>query len=138
MSAAILFALIGGAIIGLASAGMLLANGKILGVSGIVGGALRAKSWDLYWRIIFVVGMLIGGLFIEPFGFTVMKFPVDRSLAMVACGGLHVGFGTTIGSGCTSGHGVLWHESTFSSVYCSYTFFLLQPVSFQSHFLITS
>ena len=85
---------------------MLWSNGKVLGVSGIVGGALRAKSWDLFWRIAFILGMIVGALLIQPSGFSVMSESVDRSLVGVAVGGLLVGFGTTISNGCTSGHGI--------------------------------
>ncbi|MCB0389966.1 MAG: YeeE/YedE family protein [Bdellovibrionales bacterium] len=101
-----LYPILGGVLIGLSAAGMLWSNGKVLGVSGIVGGALRAKSWDLFWRIAFILGMIVGALLIQPSGFSVMSESVDRSLVGVAVGGLLVGFGTTISNGCTSGHGI--------------------------------
>lgn len=99
-------ALIGGIIIGLAAALMLWTNGRILGVSGIVGGALKTRSRDLLWRLSFIIGLMAGAFFIEPLGYSVMQLEVDRSLILVGLGGLLVGFGTTIGNGCTSGHGV--------------------------------
>ncbi len=106
MNSAILYALLGGGLIGLASAGMLLANGRILGVSGILGGALRAKPGDTRWRVLFLAGLILGGLLIEPLGFTVMSLEVPRTWIHFVIGGFLVGLGTTIGNGCTSGHGV--------------------------------
>jgi len=106
MTESYLSALFGGVLIGLAAAGMLWSNGKILGVSGIIGGIFRSKSWDFYWRISFIVGLLLGALLIEPLGYSIMQLEIDRSIFMTGLGGLLVGFGTTIGNGCTSGHGV--------------------------------
>ena len=77
-----------------------------MGVSGIVGGLFRAKGNNLQWRVVFLLGMILGSFLIEPLGFSMMSIPVDRSLFLVAVGGLCVGLGTTIGNGCTSGHGV--------------------------------
>ena len=106
MNSSYVYALVGGILIGLSAALILWLNGRILGVSGIVGGAFRAKSWDLYWRLIFIMGMFVGGLLIEPFGFSIMNLEMNRSLSLVAIGGLLVGLGTCLGNGCTSGHGV--------------------------------
>lgn len=101
-----LYALIGGIFIGLAAAGMLLANGRIMGISGIVGGLLRPQTKDILWRGMFLLGMLAGGLAIPHLGFTIMETPFDRGLAAAIGGGLFVGVGTALGNGCTSGHGV--------------------------------
>ena len=98
--------LLGGIMIGLSAAGMYLANGRVMGVSGIVNGVFVRKSWDLYWRILFLIGLFTGSFFIEPLGFSIMQEAVDRPLVLTAIGGLLVGLGTTIGNGCTSGHGV--------------------------------
>lgn len=106
MSETYLYSLLGGVLIGLASAGMMFTNGRILGVSGILGGTLVNKSKELYWRIAFLLGLILGGFMIAPVGFTVMSQQVDRPLMVMVIGGLLVGFGTTIGNGCTSGHGV--------------------------------
>lgn len=99
-------ALIGGALIGLAASGMMWSNGRIMGISGILGGLVTDQSKDTFWRILFVVGVIVGSLLIPLIGFTVMETPFDRSLFAAIGGGLFVGVGTTIGSGCTSGHGV--------------------------------
>jgi uncharacterized protein len=97
--------LLGGTLIGAAAALMLVANGRIAGISGIVGGLLRAARDETSWRALFVGGLLAGGLLLrlvapDAIGPTVVGLP----LLVVA--GLLVGFGTQLGSGCTSGHGV--------------------------------
>ena len=103
---AIISPLIGGGLIGLAATLLLLAHGRIAGISGIFGGVLSPGTADFSWRLAFIVG-LVGTGFIafsqQPEAF---EFGVDRSLGAVAAAGLLVGIGTTVGKGCTSGHGV--------------------------------
>jgi len=98
-------ALAGGILIGLATALLLVANGRIAGISGILGGLLRPASGDIAWRLCFVLG-----LFLAPIAWLTMRAmppaQIDHSPAMLAIGGLLVGIGTRFGSGCTSGHGV--------------------------------
>lgn len=98
-------ALAGGVLLGLASALFVLLNGRILGISGIVGGLLRPRSGDIGWRVAFVLGMLVA-----PAVYWLMAGPtqprIDASWGMVVLAGLLVGIGTRYGSGCTSGHGV--------------------------------
>jgi uncharacterized membrane protein YedE/YeeE len=98
-------AAIGGALFGVAAALLLLFNGRLMGISGIVGGALqRPKSTD-GWRFAFLAGMLSAAivmLVISPGVFEASP----RSLVSLAIAGLLVGFGTRLGGGCTSGHGV--------------------------------
>jgi len=94
----------GGALIGIAAALLLVANGRIAGISGIVGGLLRGSE-GLGWRARFVGGLLAGGLLLqllrpEAIGPSVVGYP-----ALIVAG-LLVGYGTQLGSGCTSGHGV--------------------------------
>jgi len=95
----------GGILIGLATALLLLANGRVAGVSGILGGLLRPARGDVAWRIAFVLG-----LFVAPIVWLAMRAmppaQIDHSPALLAIGGLLVGIGTRFGSGCTSGHGV--------------------------------
>ena len=92
--------------IGLAVALTLLLNGHIAGISGIVGGLVNPKAGDTGWRTAFVVGLPLGALaYILVAG---GQAPVDvlASPPAILVGGLLVGFGTRMGSGCTSGHGV--------------------------------
>jgi uncharacterized membrane protein YedE/YeeE len=97
--------LAGGILIGLATALLLLANGRIAGISGILGGLLRPARGDVAWRVAFLLG-----LFIAPLVWLTMRAmppaQIDHSPAVLAVGGLLVGIGTRFGSGCTSGHGV--------------------------------
>ena len=98
-------ALAGGVLLGLASALFVLLNGRILGISGIVGGLLRPRAGDLGWRLAFVLGMLVApGLYWLVVGPTQPR--IDATWGMVVMAGLLVGVGTRYGSGCTSGHGV--------------------------------
>jgi uncharacterized membrane protein YedE/YeeE len=98
--------LIGGLLIGLATALLLLLNGRIGGISGIVGGLLARKGSEVGWRAVFVAGLLLGA-FVYMLA-TGGAFPVriQASLPVMVVAGLLVGFGTRLGSGCTSGHGV--------------------------------
>ena len=97
--------LAGGILLGLAAAIFILVNGRILGISGIVGGLLRPKSGDVGWRLAFVLGMLVA-----PVLYLLVADPVavriDAGWATLVIAGLLVGVGTRFGSGCTSGHGV--------------------------------
>jgi uncharacterized protein len=99
-------ALIGGVIIGLAVSLMLLFNGRVTGISGILGGLLSPKANDYGWRFSFVFGLLFGGLILQilrPDAF----FQTSNALWFdYIIAGLLVGFGTLLGNGCTSGHGV--------------------------------
>ena len=98
-------ALAGGVLLGLASALFVLLNGRILGISGIVGGLLRPRAGDMGWRLAFVLGMLVApGLYWLVVGPTQPR--IDATWGMVVMAGLLVGAGTRYGSGCTSGHGV--------------------------------
>lgn len=98
-------ALAGGVLLGLASAAFVLLNGRILGISGIVGGLLRPRAGDVGWRVAFVLGMLAApALYWLVAGPTQPR--IDAGWGMVVAAGLLVGVGTRYGSGCTSGHGV--------------------------------
>lgn len=99
-------ALIGGILIGLAASGMMWANGRIMGISGILGGLLTPKTKDTLWRALFLFGIITGSFFIPKLGFSMMETSFDRGFLAAALGGLLVGVGTTLGNGCTSGHGV--------------------------------
>ena len=98
----------GGILLGVASAFFILVNGRVLGISGILGGLLPPKVGDAGWRIAFLLGMLAAPLvygLLAPAGF--VKAPtIDAGFATIVAAGLLVGLGTRYGSGCTSGHGV--------------------------------
>jgi uncharacterized protein len=98
--------LIGGLLIGLAVTLLLLLNGRIGGISGIVGGLLAFEGRELGWRAAFVAGLVIGALAFALTSGAASLVEVRTSLPVVVAGGLLVGFGTRLGSGCTSGHGV--------------------------------
>ena len=97
--------LAGGLLLGLASALFVLLNGRVLGISGILGGLVRPQAGDTGWRIAFLAGLLLAPtlwrLFAEP---AEPRFQAGGALLVIA--GLLVGWGTRYGSGCTSGHGV--------------------------------
>ncbi|HVI02923.1 MAG TPA: YeeE/YedE family protein [Enhygromyxa sp.] len=96
---------LGGMIIGLAAAVMLAFNGRIAGISGILGGFLEAgEGWS--WRGLFLLGMVLGGLGLLAFAPSVMPGAAIDSLPLLIGAGLLVGFGTRLGGGCTSGHGI--------------------------------
>ena len=98
--------LIGGLLIGLAAALLLLLNGRISGISGIVGGLLAPKSSDAGWRVVFITGLLLGALVYMLATGGVIPVRMQASVPVLVAAGLLVGFGTRLGSGCTSGHGL--------------------------------
>jgi uncharacterized protein len=97
---------VGGLLIGLAAALLLLLNGRLSGISGIVGGLLAPKSSDLGWRVAFVAGLLVGALAYVLATGDALLLEMQASLPVLVVAGLLVGFGTSLGSGCTSGHGI--------------------------------
>lgn len=97
--------LIGGAMIGAASALLLLTHGRIAGISGITGSLLTRTTHDRGWRVAFVGGLLIAGLVSARVAPSAVGASV-RALPLVVVAGVLVGFGTRLGNGCTSGHGV--------------------------------
>jgi len=99
-------ALIGGALIGLAAAIYVLALGRVAGISGILGGLARPSVRETPLQIAFLVGLIAGPLLVRAVGGPVPPLAVDAALPVVVAGGLLVGFGTRLGGGCTSGHGV--------------------------------
>lgn len=100
--------LAGGVLLGVASAMFILVNGRVLGISGILGGLLPPRTGDAGWRVAFLLGMLAAPLvfgLLAPAGF-VQAPRIDAGLGAIVAAGLLVGLGTRYGSGCTSGHGV--------------------------------
>lgn len=97
---------LGGALIGLAASLMLLLEGRIAGISGIVGGLFAPKPGDIGWRIAFVLGLVLAGLGAALVAPQLVASELGRAPWMIVLAGLLVGVGTRIGNGCTSGHGV--------------------------------
>ena len=101
----IIQSLIGGSIIGIAVSLLLLFNGKVLGVSGILGALFNHPLSKNYWRLFFVLGLLISPLIYSIFH-PIPNIEITSNKLLIIVGGLLVGFGSRLGSGCTSGHGV--------------------------------
>nr|MBS0019115.1 YeeE/YedE family protein [Gammaproteobacteria bacterium] len=97
---------IGGALIGLAAIALSYFNGRVAGLSGILGGVLRPKRHDTLWRAVFIAGLLVGSLLVFSFHPQSMAIRIGVSDPAVILSGLLVGLGTRVGNGCTSGHGV--------------------------------
>ncbi len=101
-----LAALVGGILIGISASAMLLLEGKIAGVSGICAGVLNPTKGDTAWKASFIAGLLVGGILLRIFLPSAFDFGIIRPYGMLVIAGLLVGFGTRLGNGCTSGHGV--------------------------------
>lgn len=99
-------AALGGALIGVAASILLLTQGRIAGISGITGSLFKVDVADKGWRWAFLFGLMAGGIVLAVLSPEVFVVSADRPLWMMGCAGLLVGFGTQMGSGCTSGHGV--------------------------------
>jgi hypothetical protein len=99
------FSTLGGVLIGLSATAMLMLDGRVAGISGILAGALRPRPGETSWRLLFLAGLLLGGtcaVWVAPG--SIGATPRPFAIAIVA--GLLVGVGTALGNGCTSGHGV--------------------------------
>ena len=100
-------ALTGGILLGIASAAFILLNGRVLGISGIVGGLLAPRRGDIGWRLSFLLGLLLAPTALTLWAPGLIRAPrSDAGTLTLIAAGLLVGFGTRYGSGCTSGHGV--------------------------------
>ncbi len=121
---------VGGALIGLSASILLLTHGKVAGVSGMLGGLLDAKTTDRSYRAWFLAGLLLMGLvlrFVRP---SYLAPQATSSLGLTAAAGLIVGFGTSLGNGCTSGHGVCGiSRLSIRSILATVTFILTGVVT---------
>lgn len=102
----VIYPLIGGGLIGLAVTLMLLFNGRVTGISGIISASLTKPATDVYWRWLFLAGLLLGGTIMAMTRPELFANVSGRSTILILVAGLLVGYGTVMGSGCTSGHGV--------------------------------
>jgi uncharacterized protein len=98
-------ALAGGLLIGLAAAWLILADGRILGAAGVLGGLVPPRAGDRGWRVALLAGLVAAPLVARPL-LDVTAPVIEADVATLILGGLMVGFGTRLGNGCTSGHGV--------------------------------
>ena len=99
-------ALVGGAMIGTSAALFLLLNGRIAGISGILGGLLAPPSRETGWRAAFVAGLVLAPVAYAGLGGSLPPVTIGASFPLLIFAGLLVGFGSRLGAGCTSGHGV--------------------------------
>lgn len=98
-------ALLGGALLGLSSLLFLLLNGRIAGISSIVSGSFKSLSSSPQWRWSFLLGLVLSPLVLTLFDYQTSS-SIDITWSMIIVGGFLVGFGSYLGSGCTSGHGI--------------------------------
>jgi uncharacterized protein len=98
--------LLGGGLIGLASVLLMLLNGRVAGISGILGGALALSAGDKVWRLAFIAGLIVAPIVIGLFGHPLPEPQMPASWLLIVAAGVLVGFGARYGGGCTSGHGV--------------------------------
>ncbi len=99
-------ALVGGVLIGISASILLLFNGRTAGISGIVGGLVSLPKGDMLWRGLFLGALVVGALLYRLADPASAVIKITGSVPLLVIGGLIVGFGTRLGSGCTSGHGV--------------------------------
>ncbi len=99
-------ALIGGILIGLSAVGLMALNGRIAGIAGIVGALPGAGGSEIGWRLAFITGLIAGPFVVLAIRGALPTIVIDVSWPAIVAGGLLVGFGTRLGNGCTSGHGV--------------------------------
>jgi uncharacterized membrane protein YedE/YeeE len=101
-----LSAAIGGMLIGLSAVLLMLLTGRIAGISGIFGGLLNLRGEDKGWRIAFIAGLILAPVIAGWIGHGMAPPKLPASWVVIAAAGLLVGFGTRLGGGCTSGHGI--------------------------------
>lgn len=99
-------ALMGGLLIGASATLFLVLNGRIAGISGILGGLLHPDRSEIGWRVAFLTGLIVAAPVYVALGGTLPTMVLDASLPILGVAGLLVGFGSRLGAGCTSGHGV--------------------------------
>jgi uncharacterized protein len=99
-------ALIGGALVGLSASLFLLTHGKVAGISGLYGGILRRTLPDRMLRLAFIIGLLLSGIVVRIVYPAAFETAWSAALPVALVAGVLVGFGTQLGNGCTSGHGV--------------------------------
>ncbi|MBR1273904.1 YeeE/YedE family protein [Bradyrhizobium sp. AUGA SZCCT0283] len=99
-------AAIGGVLIGLSAVLLMLSTGRVAGITGIFGGLLNLRSEDKGWRIAFIAGLILAPVIAGWIGYDMAAPKLPASWVVIVVAGLLVGFGTRLGGGCTSGHGI--------------------------------
>lgn len=99
-------AAIGGALIGLSAVLLMISTGRIAGISGIFSGLLNVRGEDRDWRVAFLAGLLLAPIIAGLIGYGMAQPVLPSNWVVIAAAGLLVGFGTRLGGGCTSGHGI--------------------------------
>ena len=99
-------ALVGGMLLGLAASVLLLGQGRVAGISGILGGLRAPQAGDVAWRLLFLAGLIGAGVVASAADPALLEVKVHRPPIVLALAGVLVGFGTRLGNGCASGHGV--------------------------------
>lgn len=122
-------AILGGLLIGLSLVSLLYFNGKVAGISGVLGGLLSINSDSKLWRVYFIIGIVIGSyIFLNLTNDINISF--DINITFILIGGFLTGFGTQLGSGCTSGHGVFGIASlSYRSIIATIVFLIFGVVS---------
>ena len=123
-------AIMGGVLIGLAVSMMMLFNGRVTGISGILSGVVKPKKNDLDWRLAFIGGLLFGGVILQYYRPESFIQVSSATWIDYMAAGLLVGFGTLLGNGCTSGHGVCGiSRLSTRSIVATLTFIIFGVVS---------
>lgn len=132
LTSSILNALVGGVIIGLAVTIMLFLNGRVTGISGIIASALsKPTKFDL-WRWTFIGGMIFGGYIVNRYRPEMFANTTSTGLSLLIVAGVLVGYGTVMGSGCTSGHGICGiSRLSVRSMFATITFMIFGFLSVQ-------
>ena len=99
-------AALGGILLGIGSSLLFVLNGRILGISGIVGGIPAGPSGDRLWRVVFLAGLLVGGIALLVFDRGALVLASEQTVPVAIAAGVLVGLGTRMSNGCTSGHGL--------------------------------
>lgn len=128
-----LFSLAGGGLIGLAVTLMLLFNGRVTGISGIVAGSFSTPVREGAWRWMLIAGLIAGGFIMHAIRPELFANTSGRGHIMILVAGLLVGYGTVMGGGCTSGHGICGlSRLSFRSMVATLTFMLFGFLSVQA------
>jgi len=116
-------ALAGGALIGISITILLLFNGRMAGISGIMNGVFKSPVQERNWRLVFLIGLVLGAVLFQAITPTLFPARQGYPLWLIASGGFLVGIGTRLGSGCTSGHGICGIANLSKrSIYATLTF----------------